>query len=126
MSINDHEPMPVRQPGMPAVWLTIIEELSTCQHEDTVLDQIVQDMRERNDIGTQRYGGPLLAHDGRNSMVDAYQELLDALVYTRKALMELPEDGGTYVRWALHNVYDETMKSVRIMRVAIIAKEKGW
>ncbi len=45
-------------------------------------------MEERNKIGTEKYGTPLQAHNGRDALVDAYQEILDAAVYLRQAIEE--------------------------------------
>lgn len=49
---------------------------------------LVADMRERHELGIVRYGVPLTSGNGRNSMIDAYQELLDFVVYTRTWLDE--------------------------------------
>lgn len=51
--------------------------------------ELVQaDMAERNDAGTAKYGTPLQAHNGRDALVDAYQEALDLCVYLRQAIEE--------------------------------------
>ena len=38
--------------------------------------------------GIVRYGTPLQAHNGRDALVDAYQEALDLAVYLRQAIYE--------------------------------------
>lgn len=44
---------------------------------------VIADMLERDAVGRQRYG-TLLQHDnGRDHLVDAYQEALDLCVYLR-------------------------------------------
>lgn len=48
-------------------------------------------MRARDDVGRERYGTPLQAFNGRDAMVDLYQELLDAAVYARQVLAERSE-----------------------------------
>ena len=48
-------------------------------------------MEERNRIGTEKYGTPLQSHNGRDALVDAYQEILDAAVYLRQAIEERGE-----------------------------------
>jgi len=45
-------------------------------------------MAERNALGTEKYGCPLQAHNGRAALVDAYQEALDLCVYLRQAIEE--------------------------------------
>ena len=48
--------------------------------------QVMQDLAERAEIGQERYGTPLTSDNGRDHLVDAYQELLDFLPYMRLAL----------------------------------------
>lgn len=49
---------------------------------------VIADMKERNEVGTRKYGTPLQTHNGRNALVDAYQEALDLVVYLRQAIEE--------------------------------------
>ena len=45
-------------------------------------------MLERDRQGQQRYGTRLRGHNGRDPLVDAYQEALDLCVYLRQAIYE--------------------------------------
>lgn len=49
---------------------------------------VMKDMDQRDQLGRQRYGTPLQAHNGRDALVDAYQEALDLAVYLRQAIFE--------------------------------------
>lgn len=49
---------------------------------------VMRDMADRDVIGTSKYGTRLKPGDGRDSLVDAYQEGLDMVVYLRKAIYE--------------------------------------
>lgn len=69
-SLNAAEPPPKPADG-PAIW-----------------DLVIADMRERDGVGAAKYGRRLRAGDGRDSLVDAYQEALDLVVYLRKAIEE--------------------------------------
>ena len=51
-------------------------------------DLVVKDMQERNSVGTEKYGTPLQPFNGRDVLVDAYQEALDLVVYLRTAIYE--------------------------------------
>lgn len=53
-----------------------------------VWDLVVEDMRQRDQVGRQRYGTPLQTHNGRDALMDAYQEALDLVVYLRQAIEE--------------------------------------
>ncbi len=53
-----------------------------------VWDLVIEDMRDRDTVGRERYGTPLQPHNGRDALVDAYQEALDLVVYLRQAILE--------------------------------------
>lgn len=53
-----------------------------------IWDLVVNDMKERDNLGRQRYNTPLRAWNGRDALVDAYQEVLDLAVYMRQELEE--------------------------------------
>lgn len=46
------------------------------------------DIEERVELGKQQYGERLRAHNGRDALVDAYQEGLDLVLYLRAAIEE--------------------------------------
>lgn len=69
--LNKPEPPPIVMAGKPATW-----------------DLVVDDMRERDRQGRAKYGTPLQPHNGRNNLVDAYQEVLDLAVYLRNEIEE--------------------------------------
>lgn len=49
---------------------------------------VICDMAERHRIGTAKYGKPLVPHNGRDTLRDAYEEALDLAVYLRTAIYE--------------------------------------
>lgn len=53
--------------------------------------EVIEDMNRRRQMGIDKYGTPLQAGNGRNSLVDAYQEALDLVVYLRQAIIERGE-----------------------------------
>lgn len=57
-------------------------------NEPNIWDLVINDMQERDAIGTKRYGVHLQPHNGRDALKDAYQEALDLVVYLRQALYE--------------------------------------
>jgi len=54
----------------------------------SVQSMVRADLEERERIGVQRYGTVLQAHNGRDALVDAYQEVLDLACYVRQELVE--------------------------------------
>lgn len=72
LKLFEHEPPPVNKEELPDVWSLVI-----------------QDMKDRNEFGIKKHGVPLKPHNGRYSVIDAYQEALDLCVYLRQLIYEL-------------------------------------
>lgn len=53
-----------------------------------LFEEVKKDLDERNQLGYQSYGGPMEPHDGRDALVEAYQEALDLVMYLKKAIVE--------------------------------------
>jgi hypothetical protein len=70
MNVNKPEPPPAANNSTP-IW-----------------EMVIADMQERDRVGRQRYGTPLQANNGRDALLDAYQEALDLVVYLRQAIEE--------------------------------------
>lgn len=49
---------------------------------------VIEDMQSRDDFGRKKYGTPLQPLNGRDSLKDAYEEVLDLCVYLRNAIEE--------------------------------------
>lgn len=60
-----------------------------CESADDVLRLA---LRDRRDVGIDRYGEPLMTHNGRDARVDLAQELLDSLAYTHQLALEACSD----------------------------------
>ncbi len=72
MSLIAADPEPPPAPNeRPAVW-----------------DLVIADMRARDDKGVRKYGTALQPFNGRDPLIDAYQEALDLCVYLRQAIEE--------------------------------------
>ena len=49
---------------------------------------VLKDMENRRLHGIEKYGVPVQPHNGRDPLIDAYQEALDLCVYLRQAIEE--------------------------------------
>jgi hypothetical protein len=56
--------------------------------KESITDQVIEDLVRRREGGVKKYQMELRTRNGRSMLVDAYQELLDASLYIRGALME--------------------------------------
>ena len=63
------------------------------EHE-SIQSLVRRDLDERERAGIAKYGTPLQPHNGRDPLVDLYQELLDATCYVRQRIREQETDGG--------------------------------
>ena len=55
---------------------------------EPVQDALIADIRARRDLGVQRYGSPLMTHNGRDAVQDALEEAVDLAVYLKQVAME--------------------------------------
>jgi hypothetical protein len=62
-------------------------------------DWLRADMRERHELGKARYGTGLRVWNGRDAVVDAYQEALDLIVYATQASQRLGLPGQLRPSW---------------------------
>lgn len=51
-------------------------------------DLVSMDVQKRKELGANRYGTPLQPDNGRNALLDAYEEILDAACYLKQRLIE--------------------------------------
>lgn len=82
-----------------------------------VTDRVVADMLARREYGIGHYGVELKTSNGRNALLDAYEESLDMTVYLKQLLMEaaythwvdvntrLPDKEGYYLTWIPDSAY---------------------
>lgn len=68
--LNEPQPQPIKN-DHPAVW-----------------DLVLKDMAERDAMGKKKYNTRLQPHNGRDFLVDLYQEMLDGTVYLRGLIFE--------------------------------------
>jgi len=65
---------------------TVHEPPAVEANEDPMWPKVVEDMIARDKMGHKKHGTRLQAGNGRNHLVDAYQESLDMAVYLRCAI----------------------------------------
>jgi hypothetical protein len=53
-----------------------------------ILPLVVKDLEDRAEMGCDKYGVYLEAGNGRDALMDAYQEALDLCMYLRQAIEE--------------------------------------
>lgn len=58
------------------------------ERSQSVTDAVVADLQTRRDHGIRKYDTELLTFNGRDPLLDTYQEVLDAVMYLKQCLME--------------------------------------
>lgn len=72
-----------------------------------VLDLVVADLQARAEDGRLKYGTYLETWNGRNPLVDAYQEALDQCMYLRQAIEEYGELARAQLRNLMSDLSEE-------------------
>ncbi len=63
------------------------------ERSESVTDAVIADLTLRREHGIGKYGTELKTFNGRDALLDAYQESLDTTVYLKQCLMErVPPD----------------------------------
>jgi hypothetical protein len=65
------QPPPIARPELPSIH-----------------DLVIADLTGRKDYGYRKYGTPITARNGRDPLMDAYEESLDLCTYLRQAIEE--------------------------------------
>jgi hypothetical protein len=79
--------------------------------------ELIEDLVARDKQGFDRYGQNLETYDGRKTLADLYQEIVDAIQYARKDIEEQGEAGpivpiyGTLIQAALTILEEEERRN---------------
>lgn len=73
---------------MDAACVAIIEQSIPRGTGADIIDLVIHDLNSRGDVGVSRYGERLRAFNGRDPLIDAYQEALDLCIYLRQVIEE--------------------------------------
>jgi len=92
------QPLPIVN-HLPFIHDLVIEDLERLRDSATdghdTINNVIDDVRGRKDLGTKRYGTALQPFNGRDVRRDANEELLDTAAYMRQQVYELgllPDD----------------------------------
>lgn len=127
--VNQPPPRPTdRRPSWDIVMSYVDQLRSESAHltlgiGSEIIPLVLADMRERDVVGRQRYGTALTSGNGRDHLIDAYQELLDSCVYLMNELDEHGVGLSTHLtteafpdkdhRWHLHDVQQLCTSQIR-------------
>jgi len=112
--VADHsEPRPTPNDSAPIVELVLLD----------VTDPLVRaDLVARSEIGLERYGVLLQAHNGRDALRDAYEEALDLVMYLRQAVEEA---SNVAARHFPHVIYEGALALACGLRHLVADRQPG-
>ena len=73
------------------VAVEVAKDLRSIGRED-----IAEDTEARIRLGEKKYGTRLKSHNGRDAMLDLYQEVLDGCNYAKQLVIENKDDGTLF------------------------------
>lgn len=112
----EEQPMPVPN-DRPALWDLVIADSEGLKGNLGL--GLRADMRARDLSGREKYHVPLQAFNGRDALTDAYQEVLDGIVYTKQAMEEGPRPRAV----PLTTIYEELLKVAIEFKILLMTRE---
>lgn len=94
-----------------------------------ITDLLIRDLAERQAFGIQKYGEPLRTFNGRDPLADAYQELIDLLVYLRQYMEESKTERAAIMARMLRQAAEDAYQSEVIdtgMETLTIGKDSDY
>ncbi len=113
--VNVNDPQPNPRPNLlhPYVWDEVLKDLPVRASFRVPLPTIQAfrlDVTERDQIGQAKYAMRLQPFNGRDAVVDAYQEAMDQTVYLKQACLEQPQN------FVLRTLYESALNQALNMR----------
>ena len=121
----------------PAVWELIIADVDRNRFEERpenshlfeapgsgqrireIREALLKDMRDRDAWGRSKYKVPLQPFNGRDALVDLYQEFLDATAYTMQYRLENPQD------LRFEDIYKSLLSQLTYIRGQLLNRESN-
>lgn len=111
------QPMPIIHANQDSVQDMVIADIKAKSSGATAMALVI-DIEARKQIGLIKYGTLLQAFNGRDALVDAYQETLDLMQYLRQGIAEVPCDG-------LNSMFDQILDIALELRGMLDEREHG-
>lgn len=89
-NVTKHEPDAIINDSQRPTWDIVIEKYLLTKNDirEEIKLEVITMMKERDGMGFKKHGTHLTPNNGRDSLIDAMQEVLDAVVYLQNALLE--------------------------------------
>lgn len=108
------QPKPTENNNSVIVWDRLRQEL-TKQLTSYEYDLLIHDLENRVDMGKEKYGTVLKSHNGRDALLDSYEELQDALFYLKQ--VDIEDNAG--LKPEEKNIIPDMIYSVSLVAVKL-------
>jgi hypothetical protein len=117
-------PQPPPKSGAISVWPLVIADVKRrLPPTDVCRGFLVIDMEARDKFGRDKYGSPLQTLNGRDPLVDAYQEALDLCVYLRQHAEE--EKALLISHVPTSQLYERALDLAYDIRIQMLHRERA-
>lgn len=116
-------PPPAPRPDEPACWDLVLARLSAVP--EPIDDRLRADIKMRDAFGVAKYGQRLKTNDGRNPLIDAYQENLDLVCYLAKDNAETEHRCGRFSEEHYRTETTLTLAIQLLRRMCIDLERRG-
>ena len=116
----DRQPMPVVTEKSEVISDTLLA-YRLAEPVDLIL-KVHEDILSRKAHGTEKYKVPLMSHNGRDALMDAYEEIHDFAVYMQQFQMETEHTGE---KVALRELVKDALVLVCRTKAILLRREKN-
>jgi hypothetical protein len=122
------QPEPVNN-EKPAVWELVQADFlaGSLPPTDPVIQAALTDMKARDEWGRSKYKTPLQPFNGRDALIDFYQEVLDGAAYARQFIYEAEgremDDEERFLFANVEEIYDGLLFSIYAAREYILNRD---
>jgi hypothetical protein len=113
--MNQEQPTPTPN-NQPASWDAVVIDLADGPWINRHM--VINDALSRDAIGKERYGTRLQPFNGRDSLRDAYEEVLDGAVYLKNVQLE-----QSWQDWELENAYRLLLATACLIRARLLERD---
>jgi len=113
-------PQPPSERGGRAITITVAADIAGLVKDPELVRELVLDFAARDDMGFKKHKQNLEVGDGRDTEYDLYQELLDAVQYNKKAILE--NDPATGIGHFYVEIYERLIELVAQVKHQLLAR----
>ena len=126
-AVNTKQPRSIPN-DRPAIWDLVVPDIKRRYADNLaapVVEQLIADIKERDEMGFRKHSVRLQAFNGRDVLVDLYQETMDQICYAAQMMEETFDPLGLHKDgyWMAKAVYERGVQSAVEIRAQLTARK---